>query len=105
MMSDIKVGTIAYHKISEEPMFVLELSKGMVPSQLSGVSAKVRWATSGDHGKIHNTDFFAVEELETLESAQTRRLSEIEELRARFEAQKPKGTDSPSTEDKLGLLN
>lgn len=106
-MSEIKAGTIVYHKVTEEPMFVLEVSgnyQTVSYPQLSGLVAKVRRPTVEKEGNVkHHIDYFTVEELETAEDGQNRKLAEMEELKARYNARQ---TDQPaSVADELPLPN
>jgi hypothetical protein len=93
-MNDVKVGTVAFLKSTEEPAFVLEIKKGagfQVFPELSGDVATVRRPTSGRDGVRHNVEVFSIEELETLEAKQSRQILEMEELKARFKTDAPLG--------------
>lgn len=97
-MSDIKPGTIAYHKITEEGVFVLDIREGN-PTQkfplLSGKVAQVRRPVLGEDGIRYEVEYFTIEELETSEVGQKRKLAEMAELKARFDS--GQAADKPAT--------
>ena len=103
----IKAGTIVYVKTTDEPVFCLEVTKRptAMPEypELSGVFARVRRPIAGENGIAHLIEFFTVEELETAEAGQNRKLSEMEELRAKFQA--GKGNEQLAAANKLPLAN
>ena len=105
--TSIKAGTIAYLKTTDEPVFCLEITKRPVAApeypELSGVFARVRRPIAGENGIAHLVEFFAVEELETAEAGQNRKISEMEELRAKF--QTGKGNEQLAATGKLPLTN
>lgn len=92
-MSEIKPGTIAYLKATDEPCFVLAIQQ--VPDSnftfrglLGGVTAKVRRPNISDKGSItHGIEDFFLEELETKSDASLRKLNEINELQSTIKAQ------------------
>jgi len=103
-MSKLKVGP-GFIKITEEPVYVLDIREGMAAQkfpQLSGQVAVVRRPIAGEQGVRHDIDFFTVEEIESVEDNQNRKVSEMSELKARFNAQaeQPVGAS-----DKLPLLD
>lgn len=104
-MSDIKVGEVVYHKITEEGMFVLDIREGHVGqkfAQLSGKVAQVRRPILTEDGIRHEIEYFTIEELETAEVGQKRKLSEMAEMKARFSDQI---TDKPAVAGKLEYSN
>lgn len=92
-MSEIKPGTIAYLKATDEPCFILSIQP--VPESnfglrglLGGVTAKVRRPNISDKGSItHGIEDFFLEELETKSDASLRKLNEINELQSTIKAQ------------------
>lgn len=92
-MADIKSGTIAYVKITDEPVYVLDIKPltGMhyMAGMLSGIEATVRRPNVDEHGRIvHLVEKFFVEELETEEEAEIRKAGKLEALKAQFKAER-----------------
>lgn len=91
-MNEIKVGTVAFLKSTEEPCFVLKIEEGaphVTFPDLSKQVATVRRPSQGRDGVRHHVEIFAIEELETLETKQSRQIGEMEELKARFRPDAP----------------
>lgn len=89
MANEVRAGQQAFLKVTEEPVFVLEIRDGNATQRypaLSGKVACVRRPTAGEDGVRHSVEFFTVEEIETLEQSQTRKLEEMSELKARLKA-------------------
>jgi hypothetical protein len=93
MAAEIKAGQIAYLRITDEPVFVLSVKPldgyHAMAGTLSGVQAKVRRPNVNEHGSIiHQTEDFFVDELETKEDAELRKMSELETMKAQFKAER-----------------
>lgn len=108
-MENIKAGTVAYIKATDEPVFVLALNEGPLEMQypklsVPGTYAWVRRPRAGNDGVQHSVELFMTAELETLEEGQNRKVSEMEELKARFG---PKGVngDGPASTSNMVLPN
>jgi len=90
-MANIKAGQTAFIKVTQEPVFVLEIREANSTQKYPGLSGKiavVRRPTAGEMGVRHEVEFFTVEEVETLEESQNRSVAEMEEMKARFNASK-----------------
>jgi hypothetical protein len=92
-MAEIKPGTIAYIKITDEPIFVLDIKPlsglHVMAGVLSGVEATVRRPNVDEHGSInHKIEKFFVDELETEEDAELRKTQKLEVLKAQFKAER-----------------
>jgi hypothetical protein len=92
-MAEIKAGTIAYVKITDEPVYVLAINTlggyHVMAGILSGVEATVRRPNVDEHGRIlHVVEKFFVDELETEEDADIRKASKLEALKAQFKAER-----------------
>lgn len=90
-MSDIKAGTVALVRTTGEPVFVLAVDNATVSSypDLSGVFTKVRRSNGGQSGGFFEIVELAIEELETEDAAVSRKVSEAQEMKARFGFGKP----------------
>jgi hypothetical protein len=96
-LSELKPGSIAHIKTTDEPVFILDIKPISGPHALagclSGVEAMVRRPTLDEHGKVdHRVDRFFVEELETKEDASIRKVREMESLKAQFDAERTSKT-------------
>lgn len=92
-MAEIKAGQIAFVKITDEPVYVLDIKTlggyHALAGVLSGVEATVRRPNVDEHGRIlHNIEKFFVDELETEEDADIRKASKLETLKAQFKAER-----------------
>lgn len=92
-MSELKPGMIAHLRTTGEPVFILSIrpTEGfhVLSGVLSGVIAKVRRPTFGDHNQVvHHTEDFLIDELETKEESALRQVREMEGLKASFEAER-----------------
>lgn len=92
-MSEIKPGTIANIKISDEPVYVLAIQPltgfHQLQGILSGVLAKVRRPNVDEKGSItHKVEEFFIEELESREDAAIRKVTEIDQLKAEIKAKR-----------------
>src|ERR1700723_2919870 len=90
---EIKAGEIAYIKITDEPVYVLDIKPlagfHVYAGILSGVEATVRRPNVDEHGRIdHRIEKFFVEELETEEDANIRKSGKLEALKAQFKAER-----------------
>lgn len=94
-MSDIKAGSVALVRTTGEPVFVLAVRKEVdaatlnnVP-ELSGLVADIRRMNGGANGTFYDNTSLYVEELETEDAAVSRKVSEAQEMKARFGFGKP----------------
>lgn len=104
-MSNIKAGQQAFLKVTQEPVFVLELREANSTQRYPGLSGKiavVRRPTAGEMGVRHDIEFFTIEELETVEESRSRTISEMAEMKAQFNAQT---SEAVSAAGQLGLLD
>lgn len=88
-MSKLITGQPVYLKVTEEPCFLLEIREANATQRFEGLSGKVavvRRPTAGEDGVRHSVEFFTVEEIETLEESQNRKVGELREMEARFKA-------------------
>lgn len=105
-MSTLKAGTQGFLKVTQEPVFVLEIRDGNATQRYPGLSGKVamvRRPTAGDNGVRHEIEFFTVEEIESVEDSQKRTISEMQEFKARM--QSGEITESTSPESQLSKLD
>lgn len=98
-MTDIKPGMIAYLKTTEEPCFVLDVKPldriHTLVGCLSGVGVTVRRPVMDDKGGVgHKVDTFLIEELESKEDASVRKVNEMQQLKAQFDAERQAKTSS-----------
>jgi len=84
---EIKPGTIAYLKTTEEPVFVLDVTETIsnFPA-LSGTVVTVRRPVLGEGGFEHRVETFHVEELESLEAKRKQKLQDMASFKAHFDA-------------------
>jgi hypothetical protein len=104
-MAEVKSGQIAYVKITDEPVYVLDIKPlsgfHVLAGVLSGVEATVRRPNVDEHGRItHAVEKFFVEELETEEDAELRKAGKLEALKATFRAER-----AAAMPDKLASTN
>jgi hypothetical protein len=92
-LAEIKPGQIAYLRITDEPVYVLDIKPlsglHILAGVLSGVEATVRRPNVDKDGSItHKIEKFFVDELETEEDAEIRKASKLEALKAQFKAER-----------------
>lgn len=107
-MSKLKIGQTAFLKVTQEPIFLLDIQDGNPTQRFPGLSGKVavvRRPTVGENGVRHEVEFFTVEEVETLEESQNRNVSEMEEMKARFKNNAKDPDQHPSAQSKLEFSN
>lgn len=96
-MTEIKVGTVAVLKTTDEPCYILEIHKDARPEWAGGTEhmyATVRRPQQTENGIVHNVDEFRVGELESLDDKKARVLEEYMGFQAANKASVPNGANS-----------
>ena len=87
-MSEIKAGTVAYIKATDEPAFVLAIQQGPTEHvqgfKVDGPVAWVRRPRAGNDGVQHTIELFHLMELEPLEDGQNRKADDEYLIRRGF---------------------
>jgi hypothetical protein len=86
-VTNIKAGTTAIIKSTQEPVMVLHVAPGKTLPEapdLEQTVVIVRRPVQGSDGVRHVVETFWIQELETQEEKHTRQLAEMEEMKMRF---------------------
>lgn len=103
----IKIGSQVFIRTTEEPAFLLDIREGNAAQKFPGLSGRVavvRRPTAGENGVRHEIEYFAVEEVESIEDNQNRKVSEMAELKARFQS-RAEDNEPVTAERKLSQLD